>query len=120
AKVPPAAPAAADPWAGLPPGMRGFSSMKGTEMGTEAPARPALPFNPASPPADERPPSGLSLQQAASLHVELALLRGGVSRGDILQRYRLTEEEQQVVARYWGGRTAADAAILQQWEGACA
>jgi hypothetical protein len=65
------------------------------------------------PPAPAAPPGGLSLEQCASLEVELAV--GRTSRAEILRRYGLSEEQYPAVARYWEGRMARDGTILARW-----
>jgi hypothetical protein len=119
AKARPSAPTVADPWAGLPQAMRGFTSMAGTEIGGNAPTQPALPFNPANAPAGGGPPGGLTMEQAVSLHVDLASPQGGASPADVLRRYGLTEDQHQALARYWAGRTATEPSVRERWERAC-
>ncbi|MFS8066399.1 MAG: hypothetical protein ACMG6S_08495, partial [Byssovorax sp.] len=44
----PAPPAPPDPWAAVPPGMRHFSGVRGTELASNLPSGPALPFEPSA------------------------------------------------------------------------
>jgi hypothetical protein len=118
--VPAPAPVPSDPWAGLPTAMRGFSIMRGTAIGGDVPAQPVLPFSRTASPAGYNPPCGLSLEQAASLHVELTSLGRGASRGDVLRRYGLTGDQHQELTHFWGSRTATDPSLRERWEAACA
>jgi hypothetical protein len=95
-------------WALVPEGMRHFTDLRGTQPTAEAPRGPILPFQ--SPPP-------LTLEQYASLHVELSAdpARAAV----ILSRYRLDEEQRRRVEAYWHERINAEPKVRAAWEQAC-
>ncbi|APR88193.1 Fe-S oxidoreductase [Minicystis rosea] len=80
---------------------RSAVDVDGTLDSTVAPAR--VPFASTAEPA---PPAGLSLQQYASLCVELAVVPA--EAGETLHRYRITAEQRKALDEYWQGRMSAD------------
>lgn len=109
--------------ASMPPVKRAPVALSGTVMGTMVPKGAVLPFSPeaAAPshpaptsaeppplpaPSAEPPPGGLSLQQFASLCVELEVVPNEAD--EILRRYRITAEQRTVIDTDWQGRIAAD------------
>lgn len=126
-EVKPAGPATADL---VPPGMRHFGSVGQTHLAAPAPDRPATPFEaPAprpAPPAKEPPapaskpqpaPPLISLEQYASLRVEVALEPAKVR--EILARYRVTNEQRAALDAYWQGRIAGEPELRAAYDGAC-
>jgi hypothetical protein len=113
---------AAHPGNLVPEGMRGFTDIHGTQLATDAPKRPALPFEPSRPaapaPMNMGEPPALSLEQYASLCVDLAA--DPVKRPEILGRYRMSEDQQRRAEAYWQARMAADPAVWTALERACA
>ncbi|MFS8067980.1 MAG: hypothetical protein ACMG6S_16625, partial [Byssovorax sp.] len=108
-------------------GMRGFTSVHGTQLTDGGPAKPALPFPGADRPKATIPAASavqvgnfpqLSVEQYASLHVELAALPGRST--EVLDRYRITEEQRHRLDAHWTARMATEPALRQAWEGACA
>jgi hypothetical protein len=63
------------------------------------------------------PQAGLSLEQYASLCVELADEPAATS--NILRRYQVTPEQQKALDDYWQGRMAADASVWTAFTRAC-
>lgn len=110
----------------IPAGMRNFTNMHGTQLADDGPVAPALPF-----PGAERPKAAvpahvaasvsnlpqLSVEQYASLYVELAALPGRPM--EVLSRYRITEEQQRGLDAHWTARMVADPALRKVWDGAC-
>ena len=111
----------------VPEGMRSFTSVHGTQLADGGSGKPALPFpgadrSEATIPARGAAPVGnfpqLSVEQYASLHVELAALPGRST--EVLDRYRITEDQRRRLDAHWTARMAADPALRQAWDGACA
>jgi len=92
----------------VPKGMRGFKDLGGTEPSAAAPRGPTLPFR-ASPP--------LSLEQYASLCVELSM--SPAQAPSILSRYRIDEEQRRRVEDYWREQMQSDAEVREAWNKAC-
>jgi hypothetical protein len=84
--------------------IRALSELGGTLDATVAPPDAPVPFKPAAPAT--APPGGLSLEQYASLLVELAV--EPAKTDEILRRYRITAEQRGEVEDYWQGRIGAD------------
>jgi hypothetical protein len=109
-------PAPAAPRRNLPPVQRTTASLSATTAGLVVRKDAVLPFQnatppkPAGPPAPPRPaaPPGpsLTLEQYASLCVEMALDPG--RSGETLHRYGLTGEQASDVDAQWKARVAAD------------
>jgi hypothetical protein len=125
--TPPAAPEAA------PAVKRAPAALSGTSLEVIAPKRSALPFahftatTPLPPPsgASSGPPSldrspeppepgRLSLEQYASLCVELAA--DPAKNGETLRRYQLTPDQHKEVAEHWQGRIAAEPAVWMAFD----
>jgi hypothetical protein len=112
----------------VPAGMKGFSVSGGTQLATHVPRGPALPFEgeperTAVPPASLRaPPIAepplLSLEQYASLFVELGTTPSKAR--ELLERYRVSEEQRRAIESYWREQMAADPAVRAAWDRACA
>ena len=104
------APSRGSPW--IPEGMRNFKDVHGTQVTTDAPPKPALPFDsnrPATP-----APTGLgeppfSLEQYASICVDLAA--DPPKRAEILGRYRVSEAQHRRAEAYWRARMDADPGV---------
>jgi hypothetical protein len=60
----------------------------------------------------------LSLEQYASFFVELS--QAPERRAELLDRYRITEEQRRAVDAYWQERRAADLDVWSAWSKACA
>lgn len=110
----------------IPEGMRSFTSVHGTQLPDGGLREPALPFLGVDPPKAAIPARGaapagnfpqLSVEQYASLHVELAALPGRST--EVLDRYRITEEQRRWLDAHWTARMAADPALRQAWDSAC-
>jgi hypothetical protein len=110
----------------IPAGMRGFTSVHGTQLAEGGPVGSALPFpgtdrsKAAIPARVEAPGSSfpqLSVEQYASLYVELAALPGRST--EVLDRYRITEEQRRQLDAHWAARMVADPALRQAWDSAC-
>jgi len=104
--IPPSPPK--EDWTLVPVGMRHFTDFRSTQPTAEAPRGPILPF--------QTPPL-LSLQQYASLYVELA--EDPASEAVILSRYRLDEEQRRRVEAYWQERIKVDPEVRVAWDQAC-
>jgi len=102
------------PASGGPRLARSGADLGGTLDPTPGPARPALPFAATPEPI---PPTGLSLEQYASLCVELA--DEPARSGDILRRYRVIAEQQKELDDYWQARMAADPSLWSAFNRAC-
>jgi hypothetical protein len=100
---PNAAPSAPVP-ADAPLRVRAGSELGGTLDATVAPTGPPVPFKPRA--REAPPPAGISLEQYASLLVELAV--EPAKAGEILRRYRITAEQRRAIDEHWQGRMAAD------------
>ncbi len=109
----------------IPVGMRSFKDVHGTQLAADGPVAPALPFAGAEPgsaaipvravaPASNLPQ--LSVEQYASLCVELELAPARPT--EVLERYRLTEEQHHALDASWNARMAADPALRRAWDGA--
>jgi hypothetical protein len=85
---------------------RSASDLGGTLDATVAPPGPPLPFGAAPDPSS---PSGLSLEQYASLCVEVAV--EPAQAGDVLLRYGLTSELQRALDGHWQRRIAAEPTV---------
>lgn len=81
----------------------------GTIDKTTAPPAAPLPFAPAEP-----PPLGFSIQQYASLCVEIATAPDQVEAA--LLRYRITAEQRKTLDAYWQGRIAADPTVWMSFD----
>ncbi len=110
----------------VPEGMRGFTDVHGTQLAEGGRGKPVLPFLGVEQPKVAIPARGaallgnlpqLSVEQYASLHVELAALPGRST--EVLERYRITEEQRQTLDAHWMARMAAEPALRQTWDGAC-
>jgi hypothetical protein len=107
----------------LPPSMRGFTGIDGTQPAPDdAPVRPALPFNPPArpepldvPPRAIEAPPRLSLEQYTCLCVELSLYPSHVP--EVLRRYGVDEEDRRTLDAFWGARIRIDANLRRAWEG---
>lgn len=82
----------------------------GTIDKTTAPPAAPLPF---AAPA-EPPPLGFSIQQYASLCVEIATAPDQVEAA--LLRYRITAEQRKTLDAYWQGRIAADPTVWMSFD----
>lgn len=108
----------------VPEGMRGFTDVHGTQVASTAPKGPALPFEPsrgvapAPLPANMGDLPALSLEQYASLCVDLAA--DPAKRPEILGRYRMSEDQQRRVDASWQSRMAADSRVRAALDQACA
>lgn len=129
----------AQPW--VPKGMQDFTDIEGTQIGPDAPAVSALPFKalelagpqscpPQRPegnrreshpdwhtndiPAPPPPLPSLSLEQYASLRVELDM--APARRHEVLLRYHVTEEQQQRLDGHWRARLEGDSGLRSAWE----
>ncbi|MRG97479.1 hypothetical protein [Polyangium spumosum] len=91
-----------------PRGSRDVTDLRGTQPAFVAPRGPTLPFQ-ATP--------VLSLEQYASLHVELSMYPAKAL--SILSRYRLDEEQRRRVEAYWQERMQFDAEVQEAWKDAC-
>ncbi|MFT3765794.1 MAG: hypothetical protein QM820_09785 [Minicystis sp.] len=114
APAPPAAPA---PAALVPPAAPAPTA-PAPAPAAPAPSPAALPPRPAAPPraAPTLATPALSLEQFASLCVELELDPG--RRHEILQRYRLTEEQHRGLDAFFRARVTTDAATRASWDAA--
>ena len=110
----------------IPAGMRNFKDVHGTQLADDEPLGPALPFlgadrpNTGAPARVAAPVSNLpqlSVEQYASLCVEPAALPGRPM--EVLDRYRITEEQRRGLDAHWSARMVADPAPGQVWDGAC-
>jgi hypothetical protein len=109
---PPEAPPAPAP-AAMPAVKRAPAALSGTSMAIVVPKGPALPFSQESPaptpaPAPEAAPIALSLEQYASLCVELG--SAPASAPEIFKRYGLTQEQAEAVDAHWKKRVSEDPA----------
>jgi hypothetical protein len=108
----------------VPEGMRGFTDVHGTQVASTTPKRPALPFEPsrsAAPaplPSDVGETHALSLEQYASLCVDLSV--DPAKRQEVLDRYRMSEDQQRRVNAHWQARIAADSRVQLALDQACA
>jgi hypothetical protein len=110
----------------IPEGMRGFSDVRETQLTANLPGRPALPFDASRPamfvpvdaPITPGNPAELTLEQYASLCVELAL--SPATRPEILVRYWMNDEAYRRVEANWQRRMAADPMVWMAWDRACA
>ena len=108
----------------VPEGMRDFTDVRGTQVASTAPKRPALPFEPsrsaapAPPPSDVGETHALSLEQYASLCVDLS--GDPARRQEVLGRYRMSEDQQRRVEAHWQARIAADSRVQMALDQACA
>jgi hypothetical protein len=84
--------------------VRAPSELGGTLDATVAPPDAPVPFKPAASAA--APPAGLSLEQYASLLVELAV--EPTKTDEILRRYGITAEQREAIDGYWQRRMGAD------------
>ncbi len=108
----------------VPEGMRGFS-IHGTQMASDAPKKPALPFEQNRPAAPAPAPvaasvgevPALSLEQYASLCVDLA--GEPLKRAEILGRYRMSEDQHRRLEASWQARMAADPRVRAALDQAC-
>jgi hypothetical protein len=91
------------------------SKLSGTVDASAAPAGPQLPFAKAPEPPG---PSGLSLEQYASLCVELAL--EPAKADETLLRYQLTSEQRKALDTHWQGRIAAEPSVWMRFDQAYA
>ena len=110
----------------IPAGMRNFTDIHGTQLADDGPVGPALPFlgtdrpkaavpAPVAAPVSNLPQ--LSVEQYASLYVELATLPGRPM--EVLDRYRITEEQRRGLDASWTARMVADPALRRVWDAAC-
>jgi hypothetical protein len=89
-------------------------------------ARRILPFQPGAPAPDSDPgaaaptedAASLTLEQHASLHVELTL--HPEQKSQTLRRYGLSIEQHARLDTVWQAKVAKDAALRASWEQACA
>ena len=103
----------------MPKGMLGFSTTGGTQDSSEAPSGPVLPFAPPPPPqASARTIPALTLEQYASLCVELDAVQ--CNRPEILRKYRISEEQARKLQAHWRAKLAVEPILKAQWQQACA
>ena len=110
----------------IPAGMRNFTDVHGTQLADDGSVGPVLPFLGANrlnaaPPAPVAALMSslpqLSVEQYASLYVELAALPGRPM--EVLDRYRITAEQRRGLDAQWSARMIADPALREVWDRAC-
>jgi hypothetical protein len=97
------------------PSRRPGSGLAGTIDATAAPAGPPLPFKSAASPSS---PTELSVEQYASLCVELAV--ESAKADEVLRRYRLTPDERKALDEHWRRQFATQATVWMAYDRAYA
>jgi len=95
----------------VPANLRSLVNLGGTQDAPPASSSPALPFE--QPPAPP-PPCGLTLQQYASLSVELAIEQDAQEK--VLDRYRISAAERVQLDKYWRKRMADEPSTWMAWD----
>jgi hypothetical protein len=137
-----ASPGSVAPAEAAPPVKRAPAALSGTSMGHVIPKGPALPF--AAPPASAAPQAAapapapaapalspaaqppaapaqapaLTLEQYASLCVDLSV--DVAKTGETLQRYGMTMDQARALDAYWKGRVASEPAVREAFDRAYA
>jgi hypothetical protein len=115
----------------MPKGMLRFVDVGGTQHTSEEPAGAAMPFEASrttlerfpivAPPRPPDPAAGaaaLTLEQYASLCVELDAEQS--NRPEILGRYRISEEQARKLEAHWRAKFAVEPSLKAQWQQAYA
>lgn len=97
----------------VPIGMRGFTSLTGTQGPIATPRGPAMPF--AFP--DARATEALPLERYATVTAALA---SGEARADVLARHGLTDERWHTLVGAWGERFEREPELMTQFREALA
>lgn len=101
-----------------PVGSKGSKLAQTSVFELPAHLRPKPAAAPPPAPAEPQAAAMLTLQQYASLFVELAMAPDRAAQ--ILARYRLTPQQRESLDGHFQGRFAADPGLRAEWEQACA
>ncbi len=97
-----------------PPRPRAHSDLRETSAVFFAPRSQAMPFSTTAPAPPRADTSTLTVEQYASLCVDLAVDPGRAA--ETLRRYHLTPEQKQAIDAEWQARFARDATSWQAWD----